>query len=157
MVSVGSYVLSAALLALLVGSLGFAAVRVRRRFLPGWDGAPAHLVDAVLGVALLIWLAELLGLLGLLYAETLTAASALLAIAVRFLPGGGVVGGTTPEDALATGRGGGSPAATGPAAERLVPVHPATEQLKAQKIRQWVEQAIEWAPNAIEALPAKVR
>ena len=70
---------------------------------------------------------------------------------------GGVVGGTTPEDALATGRGGGSPAATGPAAERLVPVHPATEQLKAQKIRQWVEQAIEWAPNAIEALPAKVR
>ncbi|HEX9968236.1 MAG TPA: ATP-dependent DNA helicase RecG [Solirubrobacterales bacterium] len=70
---------------------------------------------------------------------------------------GGVVGGTTPEDALATAGGGGSPAATGPAAERLVPVHPATEQLKAQKIRQWVEQAIPWAPNAIEALPAKIR
>jgi hypothetical protein len=32
------------------------------------------------------------------------------------LPGGGVAGGTAPEDALATGRGGGSPAATGPAA-----------------------------------------
>jgi O-antigen ligase len=31
------------------------------------------------------------------------------------LPGGGVVGGTAPEDALATGRGGGSPATTGPA------------------------------------------
>ena len=31
------------------------------------------------------------------------------------LPGGGVVGGTAPEDALATGRGGGSPTATGPA------------------------------------------
>jgi len=30
-------------------------------------------------------------------------------------PAGGVVGGTAPEDALATGRGGGSPAATGPA------------------------------------------
>ncbi len=30
-------------------------------------------------------------------------------------PAGGAVGGTTPEDALATGRGGGSPAATGPA------------------------------------------
>jgi hypothetical protein len=30
-------------------------------------------------------------------------------------PGGGAVGGTAPEDALATGRGGGSPAATGPA------------------------------------------
>ncbi len=34
---------------------------------------------------------------------------------VRPLPGGGAAGGTTPEDALATGRGGGSPAATGPA------------------------------------------
>jgi ATP-dependent helicase Lhr and Lhr-like helicase len=31
------------------------------------------------------------------------------------LPGGGAVGGPAPEDALATGRGGGSPAATGPA------------------------------------------
>jgi dihydroorotate dehydrogenase (NAD+) catalytic subunit len=34
---------------------------------------------------------------------------------IRPLPGGGVAGGTAPEDALATGRGGGSPAATGPA------------------------------------------
>ncbi|HEU4945031.1 MAG TPA: O-antigen ligase family protein [Solirubrobacterales bacterium] len=33
----------------------------------------------------------------------------------RPLPGGGAVGGPTPEEALATGRGGGSPAATGPA------------------------------------------
>jgi ATP-dependent DNA helicase RecG len=41
--------------------------------------------------------------------------------------------------------------------ERLVPIHPATDQLKAQKIRQWVEQAIEWAPNTIEALPADAR
>ena len=32
-----------------------------------------------------------------------------------FLPGGGAVGGTAPEDALATAGGGGSPAATGPA------------------------------------------
>jgi acetyl-CoA carboxylase biotin carboxyl carrier protein len=31
--------------------------------------------------------------------------------------GGGAAGGTTPEEALATGRGGGSPAVTGPAAE----------------------------------------
>ncbi len=32
-------------------------------------------------------------------------------------PAGGAVGGTTPEDALATGRGGGSPAVTGPAGQ----------------------------------------
>ena len=34
-------------------------------------------------------------------------------------PAGGAVGGTAPEDALATGRGGGSPAATGPAGDPL--------------------------------------
>jgi ATP-dependent DNA helicase RecG len=42
-------------------------------------------------------------------------------------------------------------------AKRLVPVHPATEQLKAQRIRQWVEQAIHLAPNVVEALPAAMR
>jgi ATP-dependent DNA helicase RecG len=42
-------------------------------------------------------------------------------------------------------------------ASGLVPVHPATEQLKAQRIRHWVEQAIPLARNEIEALPAEVR
>jgi hypothetical protein len=36
-------------------------------------------------------------------------------------PAGGAVGGTAPEEALATGRGGGSPAATGPAGQPLGP------------------------------------
>ncbi|MET0305723.1 MAG: hypothetical protein ABW196_05775 [Solirubrobacterales bacterium] len=35
-------------------------------------------------------------------------------------PAGGAVGGTTPEEALATGRGGGSPAVTGPAGHRAM-------------------------------------
>jgi ATP-dependent DNA helicase RecG len=39
----------------------------------------------------------------------------------------------------------------------LVPVHPATESLKAQKIRQWAEQAVAFAGNAIEPLPADLR
>jgi len=39
----------------------------------------------------------------------------------------------------------------------LVPVHPATEQLKAQRIRQWVEQVIRWAGNMPEPLPAELR
>ncbi len=43
------------------------------------------------------------------------------------------------------------------AEEGLVPVHPATEQLKAQRIRQWVEQAIGLAGNVIEPLPAELR
>ncbi|HEV7615542.1 MAG TPA: ATP-dependent DNA helicase RecG [Solirubrobacterales bacterium] len=44
-----------------------------------------------------------------------------------------------------------------PAGGGLVPVHPATEALKAQKIRDWAEQACELAPNAIEGLPAELR
>ncbi len=40
---------------------------------------------------------------------------------------------------------------------QLVPVHPATEQLKAQRIRQWVEQAIPLASDFIEPLPAELR
>jgi len=44
-----------------------------------------------------------------------------------------------------------------PREEGLTPVHPATEQLKAQRIRQWVEQAIRWVGNEMEALPAELR
>jgi ATP-dependent DNA helicase RecG len=47
--------------------------------------------------------------------------------------------------------------AGGPAESGLVAVHPATEQLKAQRIRQWVEQAIPLAGNEIEALPVELR
>jgi ATP-dependent DNA helicase RecG len=45
----------------------------------------------------------------------------------------------------------------GGAEEGLVPVHPATEKLKAQRIREWVEQAIGLAGNVIEPLPAELR
>ncbi len=90
MVSAGSYVLSVALLAALVVSLGFSAVRLRQRLLPDWEGAPAHLVEAIVGVALLIWLSELLGVVGLFYAGVLVGASVVLAVAVALVlrPGG---------------------------------------------------------------------
>jgi ATP-dependent DNA helicase RecG len=39
----------------------------------------------------------------------------------------------------------------------LVPVHPGTERLKPQRIRQWMVQAIGWARNALEPLPAELR
>jgi len=39
----------------------------------------------------------------------------------------------------------------------FVPIHPATEDLKAQRIREWAEQACRWAGNAIEGLPAELR
>ncbi|HEU4904978.1 MAG TPA: ATP-dependent DNA helicase RecG [Solirubrobacterales bacterium] len=40
---------------------------------------------------------------------------------------------------------------------QFVPVHPATEQLKAQRLRQWIEQAIRWVGNVLEPLPADLR
>jgi ATP-dependent DNA helicase RecG len=44
-----------------------------------------------------------------------------------------------------------------PSTQLLVPVHPATEQLKAQRIRQWIEQAVQWVGNMPEPLPAELR
>jgi ATP-dependent DNA helicase RecG len=39
----------------------------------------------------------------------------------------------------------------------FVPVHPATEDLSPKKIREWAEQAVRLAPNAIEGLPAELQ
>ncbi|MBS1881279.1 MAG: ATP-dependent DNA helicase RecG, partial [Actinobacteria bacterium] len=39
----------------------------------------------------------------------------------------------------------------------FVPVHAATEALRPQRIREWAEQAVELAPNAVEGLPAELR
>ncbi|HEY6781068.1 MAG TPA: ATP-dependent DNA helicase RecG, partial [Thermoleophilaceae bacterium] len=45
----------------------------------------------------------------------------------------------------------------GDPSEGLLPVHPGTEQLKAQRLRQWMEQAIRWVGNVLEPLPADLR
>jgi ATP-dependent DNA helicase RecG len=39
----------------------------------------------------------------------------------------------------------------------LMPVHAATEAIRPAQIREWVEQVVGWAPNAIEGLPAEMR
>jgi ATP-dependent DNA helicase RecG len=44
-----------------------------------------------------------------------------------------------------------------PRPEAMVPVHPATEDLRPQRIREWAEQAVQWSPNAIEGLPSELR
>ncbi|MDQ3725132.1 MAG: ATP-dependent DNA helicase RecG [Actinomycetota bacterium] len=44
-----------------------------------------------------------------------------------------------------------------PRPEALVPLHPSTEDLPPQKIREWVEQALPLAANAIEGLPSELR
>jgi predicted membrane channel-forming protein YqfA (hemolysin III family) len=89
MLDLGSYLLGAAELALVALSLGFSAFRLRQRLMPAWEGAPARLVEAIVAVALLIWISELLGTFGLLYSGALAAASALLAAAVTAYPVGG--------------------------------------------------------------------
>ncbi|HWJ43176.1 MAG TPA: hypothetical protein VNR67_07065, partial [Solirubrobacterales bacterium] len=115
MVDLGGYLLGVVQLALVVVPLGFSAYGLRRRLLPAWPGAPARLVESIVGVALVIWLSELLGLFGLFYAGALIGAALLTCLAVAFLPGGGAVGGTPPEESLATGGEGGSKSAAGPA------------------------------------------
>jgi hypothetical protein len=65
MLDLGSYLLGAAEIALVVGSAWLGATRVRQRLVPELWGAPAHLATSVLALALLIWSAELLGTLGL--------------------------------------------------------------------------------------------
>jgi len=73
-------------------------------------------------------------------------------------PAGPVAAGDPPPPAVAKASSGVVPPATPPAGEaELVPVHPATEKLKAQRIRDWVEQAVRWAPNVVEGLPSELR
>ena len=128
MVSAGTYVLGVVAVAAVALSLGFSAYRLRQRLLPAWDGAPARLVESVVAIALLIWLAEILGTFQLLYAWTLVASSMTLAgaaawtlrpsrLASSSLPGGGVDLGDHPEEAApaAPAAGGGTKSATGPA------------------------------------------
>src|ERR1043166_9351195 len=109
MVSLGSYLLGAARLVAVAVSIGFAAYRLRARLLPDWQGAPARLVESIVGIALLIWLSELLGSLSLFYAGILVAASVLLALGLAFLPGGGGPGGAPPGGRFGDGGGVGAP------------------------------------------------
>jgi ATP-dependent DNA helicase RecG len=78
--------------------------------------------------------------------------------------GGGEAGGSSGPRVLSQGEGGAAgegvldpPPPGPPAGGKLTPVHPATEALKAQRIRDWAEQACRWAPNSIEGLPAELR
>jgi hypothetical protein len=75
----GAYLLGAAELVLIVGAVALAAWRVRATILPGWRGAPARLAESVLGLAALVWLAELLGTFGAYGEATMLVACVVLA------------------------------------------------------------------------------
>ena len=60
----GAYIAGVVELLAVLAALGFGAYRVRARLLPGWSGAPARLVEVVIGVTALVWISEALGTFG---------------------------------------------------------------------------------------------
>ncbi len=90
--SVARYALGAASLAIVLGSLGVAAVALRRRFMSGWAGAPARLAEAVIGLAILVAILEVLGAIGLFRLGPVLGAAVLAGIvgarALRSRPAG---------------------------------------------------------------------
>jgi len=81
----GDYLLGVAELAVLLAGAGAAALRVRSRLLPGWSGPPAWLADIVLALALVLWVAELLGAVGAFREPWLVLAVGACGIAARAL------------------------------------------------------------------------
>jgi hypothetical protein len=64
-VSLGEYLAGSVELLIIAVALGFGAVRLRRRLLGGWSGAPARLAEIVLGLSMLVVVLELVGVVGL--------------------------------------------------------------------------------------------
>src|SRR2546430_21922 len=63
--STGRYLLGAAELAVIFAALGLGAYHLRALLAPAWTGALARLAEGVIGISMLILVAELLGVLGL--------------------------------------------------------------------------------------------
>ncbi len=63
--SFGHYLAGSIELIAVAAAMGFAAVGLRGRLLPGWSGASARLAEVVLGLSLLIVILELVGVVGL--------------------------------------------------------------------------------------------
>jgi hypothetical protein len=103
MVSVGSYLVGAVQLALVVVPVYRAAWRLRQKLLPGWVGAPARLVESIVAVALVIWISEVLGTFGLFYAGALIVGALLVAGTVALWPAGPAAAGDPPSPATTQG------------------------------------------------------
>jgi hypothetical protein len=63
--STGRYLLGAAELTVILAALGLGAYHLRALLAPAWTGALARLAEVVIGISMLILVAELLGVLGL--------------------------------------------------------------------------------------------
>ena len=82
--SFGEYLGGVVGLAAVAVPIAMAGVRLRRRLLPGWVGAPARLAEAVLAVALLTVLLQLLGAFGILVPAVLIPAALLVGLGVYY-------------------------------------------------------------------------
>jgi hypothetical protein len=81
-VSFGDYLQGSIELILVAAALGFAAVGLRGRLLPGWSGASARLAEVVLGLSLLVVTLELVGVVGLYRPGWVLLASLLVGVGI---------------------------------------------------------------------------
>jgi hypothetical protein len=87
--SFGAYLAGIAGLAAIAASLALVAVRLRALLLPGWDGAPARLVEAVIGLSVLTVLLQLAGAVGLFEPAAIIGGSIAVAAGVAAWTRGG--------------------------------------------------------------------
>jgi hypothetical protein len=81
--SLGRYLIGVAALLCVLGSLGVAAVALRRHLLPDWRGADARLAEIVSGCALLVGIIEVLGTVGLFRLVPMVVGSIAIGSALR--------------------------------------------------------------------------
>ena len=80
----GDYLQGSIELIAVAAAMGFAAVGMRGRFLPGWSGASARLAEVVLGLSLLVVTLELVGVVGLYRPGWVLLASLVVGLGIGF-------------------------------------------------------------------------
>src|SRR3954462_6056618 len=82
--SFGDYLQGSIELIVVAAAISYAAVALRGRLLPGWSGASARLAEVVLGLSLLVVIAELVGVVGLYYPGWVLLAALLAGLGIGF-------------------------------------------------------------------------
>src|SRR3954447_26631169 len=80
--SFGDYLQGSIELIVVAAAIGYAAVALRGRLLPGWSGASARLGEVVLGLSLLVVIAELVGVVGLYRPGWVLLATVIVGVAI---------------------------------------------------------------------------
>lgn len=107
--SISRYLLGIVALVVIVGGPSVAAASLRRRYLPDFTGALGLLATAVASLALLLWMSEVLGAIGLFSLAPLTIAAAAIGLA-GIKAGGGTRGDHARAPRMSAARPSGGPA-----------------------------------------------